>query len=231
MCLASELQDLMRYVEVSVDQPPAERQPMHQFVVEHPDYTVSRLLYRHQDSARTHAALFHVEGPREPYETVLADEESVESYAISPCPDESFYLYVHGTLQPDEQAFADAFAQPRLLVLTPVAFRADGTVRVTAVGPATTVQAAVDAVPREMDAEVLAVGTFDAGHVDTRLELTQRQLEAVRAAVDCGYYAEPRDGSLADVADRLDAATGTVGELLRRAERTVMASVAEDGPF
>jgi hypothetical protein len=221
----------MRYVEVSVDQPPAERQPMHQFVVEHPDYTVSRLLYRHQDSPTTHAALFHVEGPREPYETVLAAEHSVDAYELSPCPDETFYLYVRGSLDPDSQAFADAFAQPGLLVITPVAFRADGTVHVTAVGPAATVQAAVEAVPEGMGVEVLSVGEYLAGRVDTRLELTQRQLEAVRAAVDCGYYSEPRDGSLEDVADRLDASTGTVGELLRRAERTVMASVAKGGPF
>lgn len=61
--------------------------------------------------------------------------------------------------------------------------------------------------------------------------MTGRQFEAVRAAVDAGSYRAPREAGLAAVADRLDCATGTAGELLRRAERTVMANLVASGPF
>lgn len=221
----------MRYLEVSVHQPPDRRNPMHQFVVDRDGYTVSRLLYRSLYATAENALLFHVEGPRDPYVGVLAEQPFVDEYAVSPRPDGTFYVYVRGEVRPSGREFADAFAQPGVLIIPPVEFRADGTVRVTAVGPATAVQAAVESVPEAMDVDVRAVGEYFAGRVDPSLELTQRQFEAVTTAVECGYYGTPRDATLAEVADRLGCASGTAGELLRRAERTVMANLVEGGPF
>lgn len=221
----------MRYLEVSVDQPPADRNPMHQFVVDHGGYEVSRLLYRYEYAEAEHAMLFHVEGPREPYERALAGQESVREFDLSPCPDGSFYAYVRAGMTDRDRAFADAFSQPGLIVVTPIEYRADGTVRLTAVGPAETVQAAVEAVPEAMGVDVRAVGEYSAGRIDPRLELTQRQFEAVAEAVECGYYSAPRAATLEDVADRLGCSSGTAGQLLRRAERTVMANLVEGGPF
>lgn len=63
----------MRYLEASVRQPPADRHPMHQFVATTDGYGVTRLLYRDQYTDTEQAALFHVGGPREPYENALAD--------------------------------------------------------------------------------------------------------------------------------------------------------------
>lgn len=221
----------MRYLEVEVDQPPADRDPMHQFLVENDAYGASRLLYRETYGDGEHAALFHVEGPVEPYRETLEARPSLQSFALDACPDDSFYLYARETIPADSQAFSAAFAQPGLLVITPVTYRPDGTVHVTAVGPADAVQSAVEAVPETMGVEVLAVGEYLAGRVDSRLELTQRQLEAVEIAVETGYYSATREATLADVADRLDCARGTAAELLRRAERTVMANLVADGPF
>jgi len=221
----------MRYLEVSVQQSAEDRHPMHQFVVTEPAYEGTKLLYRHRFGESEHAALFHVDGPPEPYRTELAEESSVLEFEIGPCPDESFYLYVWAEINPGERAFADAFSQPGLLVVTPVEYRADGTVRVTAVGPADTVQSAVENIPETMGVDVLAVGEYFPGRIDARLELTQRQIEAVDAAVECGYYSTPRTGTLDDVAAHLDCASGTAGELLRRAERTVMTRLVDGGPF
>lgn len=221
----------MRYLEVSVDQPPADRNPMHQFVVDNGGYEVSRLLYRYEYAEAAHAMLFHVEGPRDPYERALAGQEPVREFELSPCPDDSFYVYVRAEMTDRDRAFADAFSQPGLIVITPIEYRADGTVRLTAVGPAETVQAAVDAVPEAMGVDVRGVGEYFAGRIDPRLELTQRQFEAVAEAVECGYYSAPRAATLEDVADRLGCSSGTAGELLRRAERTVMANLVEGGPF
>jgi predicted DNA binding protein len=52
--------------------------------------------------------------------------------------------------------------------------------------------------------------------------LTDRQREAVRAAVEAGYYAVPREASLADVAEAIGCAESTASEHLRRAEAAVM---------
>jgi predicted DNA binding protein len=220
----------MRYLEVSVHQPPDRRNPMHQFVVDDDRYDGTMLLHRRRHGDDEHAMLFHVAGPPDPYERVLAQRHSVREFELSPCRDGTSYLYVRAALTDRDRPLADAFARPGLIVVTPVEYRTDGSVRVTAVGPAATVQAAVEAVPETTDVDVRRVGDYSAGLVDSRLDLTRRQFEAVATAVDCGYYAAPREATLEAVADRLDCSTGTAGELLRRAERTVMSNLVDGGP-
>ena len=221
----------MRYLEVRVDQPATDRNSMHQLLVDHDAYGVSRLLAREQYAHDDHAMLFHVEGPTEPFRETLADRDAVDAFEIGPCADDSFYLYVRETPSETDRAFSGAFAQSGLVLLTPVVYRDDGSVHVTAVGPAAAVQAAVEDVPETMGVEVLTVGQYDAARLDSRLELTQRQFEAVEVAVETGYYSATREATLAAVADRLDCSTGTAGELLRRAERTVMSTLVSRGPF
>lgn len=221
----------MRYLRVAVFQPPDDRHPMHQFVVERAEYSATRLLgYSRSDDAPS-AFLFHVEGPIEPYESAVEAVPTVLDYELSPCPDDSFYLYVREELAAANRAFIDAVTQPGLVGVLPVEYRGDGTVRLTAVGPAAMLQTAVDETPADMDVEVLEIGDYEARGIGPGGDLTDRQFEAVAAAVDCGYYETPREGAVTDVADRLDCAPGTAAELLRRAERTVMQRVVSTGPF
>lgn len=220
----------MRYVRVAVQQDPGSRHPMHQFVVERDGYSASRLLEYAAPPDAVPAFLFHVDGPVEPYASALADVPSVHEYELSACPDDSFYLYVREDLPERSRAFVDAFSQPGLVGVMPVEYRADGSVRVTAVGPADRLQAAVDGTPEGMTVEVLSIGEYDARRLDAGSGLTDRQFEAVAAAVDLGYYDEPRRATVADVGETLDCAAGTAAELLRRAERSVMQHVTSTGP-
>lgn len=219
----------MRYLRVAVRQDVESRHPMHQFVVDHDGYSVSRLLeYAAPDPVGTF--LFHVDGPVEPYASAVAGVPTIREYEISPCPDDTFYLYVREDVPERSRAFAEAFSRPGLVGVMPVEYRADGTVRVTAVGPADRLQAAVDGTPDGMDVEVLEVGEYDARRLDAGAELTDRQFEAVVAAVELGYYETTREATVADVGDALDCAPGTAAELLRRAERSVMGRVVSTGP-
>ncbi|WP_436908896.1 helix-turn-helix domain-containing protein [Halosimplex marinum] len=221
----------MRYLRVAVHQEPAVRHPMHQFVVEREGYSVSRLLQYNTALDEDPAFLFHVDGDPDPYEPALRGTESVSAYEISRCPDDTFYLYVRESIPEHSRDFVGALTQPGLVGVMPIEYRADGTVRLTAVGPAEKLQTAVEEMPEGMDAEVLEVGEYDARRLDAGGDLTDRQFEAVVAAVDCGYYETPREGSVEDVGDRLDCAPGTAAELLRRAERSVMRNVVSTGPF
>lgn len=205
---------------------------MHQFLVDHDEYDASRLLYGDQYAADEHAVLFYVDGPpSESYESALADVSSVLAYELAPCRDESFYLYVRERLTGSDRTFVDAVEQPGLIIIPPLEYRADGTIRLKVVGPDDAIQTTVDDVSEAMGVDVRSVGEYCAGRIDARIDLTQRQFEAVSAAVDCGYYRATRDGSLEDVATRLGCSSGTAGELLRRAERTVMQEVVDGGPF
>ena len=53
-------------------------------------------------------------------------------------------------------------------------------------------------------------------------ELTQRQREALAAAIRAGYYGHEKDAGVEDVADELDIGTTTAWEHLARAEGKVM---------
>ncbi|WP_459191692.1 helix-turn-helix domain-containing protein [Halosimplex sp. J119] len=221
----------MRYLRAAVHQEPSVRHPMHQYVVEQEGYSVSRLLQFTPVEEGGSAFLFHVDGDPDPYEPVLQSVESVNEYEISRCPDDTFYLYVREDIPEHSQEFVGAFTQPGLVGVMPIEYRADGTVRLTAVGPAETIQAAVEETPEGMEVEVLEIGEYDARRLDAGSDLTDRQFEAVVAAVECGYYETPREGSVEEVGERLDCAPGTAAELLRRAERSVMQNVVSTGPF
>ncbi|MCS5535558.1 MAG: helix-turn-helix domain-containing protein [Candidatus Poseidoniales archaeon] len=59
--------------------------------------------------------------------------------------------------------------------------------------------------------------------------LGERQLEVVQAAVQWGYYDDPRGVSLRQMAERLDMARSTIGEHLHNAEATLMRWMVEQG--
>ncbi len=103
----------------------------------------------------------------------------------------------------------DALTRAGLVVVSPVAYRTDGTVGLTLVGPGGTVQQAVETVPDGVSVDVREVGEYDSRRLDTGAALTDRQFEAVAAAVDCGYYGDTREGGVDDVADELGCAPGT----------------------
>lgn len=217
----------MRYLEVGVHQPPPLRHPMHQFVVEEEGYSRSRLLHVNVHAGEVDTFLFHVDGPPERYEAELLDVSRIETYELSPRPDGSFYLYVRERVSEHGRQFAGAFDRPGILVVTPVDYRVDGTVRLTLVGPAGALQDALAETPDGMDVEVLALGEYDARRFDAGGGLTDRQFEAVTAAVDCGYYATPRRGSVAEVGERLGCSPSAAAELLRRAEKRVMGQLID----
>lgn len=52
--------------------------------------------------------------------------------------------------------------------------------------------------------------------------LTDPQREALRTAYELGYFAVPRQASLADVADHLDVSASSASERLRRAQTTLV---------
>ena len=223
----------VKYVRLSLSLPPDARNPMHQFVVDHDGYEASYLLCWNDAGEGVQTMLFYLDGwPLDPYRAALEATDNVVEYAISTCPDETFYLYVQDRLSETGQDIVDAFATAGLVGVSPVAFRADGTMGVTLVGPGETVQRALGAVPDDIGVDVREVGEYASHRFEAGASLTDRQREAVAAAVDCGYYDDPREGSTAEVADRLDCSPGTAAEHLRKAEARVMGELVDgsDGP-
>jgi predicted DNA binding protein len=67
-----------------------------------------------------------------------------------------------------------------------------------------------------------------ATHRHTDYGLTDRQQEAILAALDAGYFDVPRDTTLAGLADDLDVSDSATSQRLRRGLGTLVAATLED---
>ena len=203
---------------------------MHEFVVEHDDYGPSRQLQTSIDPDGGQTALLHVVGPDpEPYTEALASVPSVLEWAVTDGRGDGFYVYARDALDDAGQGLLAAFDRPGLLVMRPVVYRTDGTIEVAVVGSTAVVQATLESLPDGTAADVVELGSYEAHRLETASSLTERQFAAVEAALACGHYQEPREGTVGDVADHLDCATSTAAEHLRRAEATVMRQLVTHG--
>lgn len=58
-------------------------------------------------------------------------------------------------------------------------------------------------------------------------DLTDRQLAALRLALDAGYYEQPRGSSIRDLADRTSVSRSTFEEHLRKAENKLVSGAGQ----
>jgi predicted DNA binding protein len=81
----------------------------------------------------------------------------------------------------------------------------------------------------DIDIELLRVNEYD-GLDEADAGLTDSQREALLVAVEAGYFEEPRDATLGDVAADLDISQPAASGLLRRGiKRLVVSSLIDDG--
>lgn len=79
-----------------------------------------------------------------------------------------------------------------------------------------------------VDVEIERLGSYDPSDERPFTELTDRQREVLRVAVEQGYYEEPRQVTYEDIAAKLDCSAGTVGQHLRRIEARLMSTLIGD---
>jgi predicted DNA binding protein len=211
----------MHAARVALEIPDEYLHPMHAFVCESSAVDRETILERDARGEVT-TLLLYVDGDREAYERRLRAVPQVEEWT-SQADDEGtgFYLYVRTSLRDREAGYREALDRDSVLVVPPVELRSDGTVRQTMVGYSDQLTAALEGLPEEVGVEVLRTGTYER---EDGAPLSGRQREAVRVAWDAGYYELPRAGELADVAARLGCGTSTASDLLRRAERRLVAA-------
>lgn len=212
----------MHAARVALEIPESSLHPMHAFVCESP--AIDREVILERDVGETTTLLLYVEGDRAGYERALAELPTAEEWAIDET-DGGFYVYVQTAMREREQLYADALTVDSLLVVLPVELRSDRTIRLSLVGHSDDLSAAMADVPDDVSVEVLWSGTY---RRDASAHLSERQREALTAAWDAGYYDLPREGGIEAVADQLDCATSTASDLLRRAQRRLVAAALDE---
>ncbi|WP_161973209.1 helix-turn-helix domain-containing protein [Halostella litorea] len=216
----------MKSLELVVEHAAETIHPMHAFVCESPAVEREVLLEgKTVDGERT--LLFYVEGDHEAYEATLAAQDAVAEYDVRPDSDGEFFVYVSSSNSDREATLIEAFAGDAVVVVPPVEFRADRTMRLTVVGRGPDLRDLLDSLPEALDVDVRSVGPFTRGLSPS---LTERQREALVAARGVGYYEVPREGGVEAVATELDCAVSTASTLLRRAESRLVADALGDRP-
>lgn len=214
----------MKYLHLTLQEPPEWRNPMHTFLMEHEEMQTAQLLNWNTSDPDIDIILFRIVGALEPYTDALAESEFVVGYETARIDENSFYVYIEHETREVDQQFREPFIEQRVLTIPPIEYTSAGETLVEVVGRSADVQTVVDDVPSKIDVQIDQVGEYDTGLLQSSL-LTHRQQEALSAAVATGYYEVPRTGSVEDVADALDCAPSTASNHLRKAEAQLVGRV------
>lgn len=212
----------MKFLEVTVAMPAWARHPMQEFTSGSDAFGRIELITWNTTSDEAEYAFFYVEGDVDAYRDRIDRVESIRRYNLTPVDDDSFYSYVVQAPRAADRDWRRAFQRRNLVVVPPIVYDADGQMTLTVVGDQADLSELVEAFPRAFGVTVEEVGDYDRRRATVPADLTDRQWEAVATAVDLGYYAVPREASLAAVADALDCAESTASIHLRKAEERVM---------
>jgi molybdopterin converting factor small subunit len=214
----------MRRVSLEVTYPAERAHPVHRELMGTDGVSRGDLL-TWSPAGRVRTLLWY-DGDRETVRGLLGELESLRSATLVGGDGGTYVFSEQGEYELADEVMA-LVSRARVAFLPPVTFLDSGAVRFDAVGEADRLGAFYDALGDLLPTRVRRVAAFDRPRPTATL--TDRQRAALDAAVEAGYYAVPRTGSVADVAAELDCATSTAGELLRRAESAVLTGFVDDG--
>lgn len=153
--------------------------------------------------------------------------ENIDSLLVSNLVEDSNGTYAF--LQQDKYEFSavllDVITESRVIFRPPVVFLDTGQVQFEAVGEATALSTFHEELAELGEITIQQVHEFERKNSPSCL--TDRQEEALEAAVTVGYYEIPRNGTIADIAAVLDCSPSTAGELVRKAEGAVIHNYME----
>jgi predicted DNA binding protein len=163
--------------------------------------------------------LFAVEGDVGGFRAAIPDDPAVSTAEAAAIDDGRFVFLLRVTA--DESSLLatmlSALGRGGLVVVKPVVYR-DGEVDARVVGEDAAVQAFIEAFPPAVEVDIREVGSGGVDPTAPVTALSDRQREAVMAALDLGYYDSPKRATHEDVARALDCAPSTASEHLRKAE-------------
>jgi len=211
----------MRYVTVNIiPRDGAAFHPLGQELAEEPSITREAIHQVELLADGTGVMLAEARGDEQRYRDILDDSEYVYDFAVTGA-NGWWYSYTH--FEPTD-LISEMVSQRReseVVMEMPVETRPDGTLVATLVGDEGAFTDAVVPAADSYDIEVRETGDRPPNMGDLFACLTARQQEILTAALDLGYYENPRQATQEDIAEIVDATPSTVGEHLRKIESRV----------
>ncbi len=155
---------------------------------------------------------------------VLSESPEVFEFSVTG-DDDGFFSYTRYAADDLTRMVMEGRRESSHLMDMPVEHTADGGLRMTLIGTEAAFADVLSEQPEDVRVEVERTGPYTPGprHVVSRL--TERQREVLEAAVDLGYYREPREATHDEIAAATGLSETTVGEHLRKIEATVFSSL------
>lgn len=216
----------MRYLTMLVK--PAENGAFHPLGKElSEDPSIKRRAIHHVNLLEDGTVLLFAEasGSQERYQQIMEVSPHVISY-LTAGADRWMAVSQFEPTEPVQRAL-ELQRESLLVIDTPIHFTAEDHLKVTYLG--------TDEIFKELysyadDVEYMTVDILETGRYETDGQsfssmLTARQEEVLEAAVDLGYYREPRRATLQDVSEAVGITPGTVGEHLRKVEEHVFGEI------
>lgn len=217
----------MRYVTVRATPPSGGAfHPVGASVAEDPAVSQGPVHQIEMVDGGTGISLTEIHSGLDRYRAILDESPYViESTATG---DEAGFVYTHFELDDLSRRLLAYRRGSELMIDMPIQHGRDGSVRVTLVGEESAFTDAFDDLPAEVDLDLLEMGEYDPGVEQLFARLTPRQREVLAAAVDAGYYDDPRAATHDDLAADLGISPSTVGEHLRKIEARVFSAFAAE---
>jgi DNA-binding CsgD family transcriptional regulator len=166
--------------------------------------------------------LHYVVGDADALEAAMQEIPEVVGYDIERIDGQSCYVYVRDATTDPLQEMFGPISSGGLVVVPPIEYESDGTVAFSIFGPEDELQNAVTDISVPVKVTIEAVGGLARTRSAVEARLTERQREAVKTAVNLGYYEIPRTATQEDIAAELNCAPSTAAEHLRKAESQVL---------
>jgi predicted DNA binding protein len=208
----------MKHVRVTVRPALDRAPPFLAYLLDSPRVAEARAVDWNRGAGEVSTHVYAIDGDGDRFADLARDESGVESVTVASDGRLSHALV---ELRDDEVpvfgASAAAVDRPGLVVRRPLVYR-DGRIHGHVVGDPAVLQAVVDGLPDAVSVSVDRIGEFPSPQVDPTTALSDRQAEAVSAALDLGYYETPRAATHEDVADAIGCAPNTATEHLQKGE-------------
>ena len=219
----------MKHVRITLDADGREREvhPVYDLLVNAPYVNRSTAMHWNFDGEEL-GIMHHVVGDRERFEAAIAEIPEVLSYELVPAGDDAFYTYIRDAMTDPLREVFEITTRSPVVVVPPVEYGLDGSISYSVVGPSAEIQAAIDGIPDPIAVEVVEVSGLEATPGLLESLLSDRQRDAIEAALDLGYYEIPREAGHEAVADAIGCAPSTAAEHLRKAEAKLLRSVLGD---
>lgn len=209
----------MQYLRMTARPPLAESPRLLQLLIASEHVVRTEWISWNLTDSRGLTVLLHVVGDREVVQVHTSGAPEVVIADTAPAEEGAFFLLV--TLDPSASPVTESIfevVQHDGMVLLPPVTRQEGAIEVRMVGEPAAVSEAVEALPPAVDVNVHEVGERGLTDEHSGVPLSDRQRDAVVAALELGYYDQPRSATHEDIAEVLGCAPSTASEHVKKVE-------------